>query len=436
MTLRRLIAIGLMLLLSACGGGDGGDSAPTGNTGGGSPAPTLSNFTTVTVDAGPAALAEGPNGYAQTNVGYVSVTLCAPGTSTCQTIDHVEVDTGSVGLRIASGALNTTLLAALPLQNNGGVPVGECYGYVDGYAFGSVRVADFQVGGETVTAMPFQLIGDSGPFATAPGSCSAGGGTNLNTIQALGANGVLGIGVTTTDCGAACAAAGGSSAAIYYSCPTTGCVAIIGRAAAASAPFQQLPNPVAAMAIDNNGVILSLPAPPSSGAVSLTGTLYFGIGTQTNNALKATSVLPTTTSVSARGPGLITVLYNGQTLNQSTIDSGSNLYIFVDSTITACPDSSEAGYYCPGSPLTLSPSVRTPTGSSAAATFTLNNAASLLSTPYAALPGIGGNPDLFSNFLPYPNSFDFGLPFFYGRDVYTAIEGRTAGGTVGPYFAF
>jgi hypothetical protein len=34
------------------------------------------------------------------------------------------------------------------------------------------------------------------------------------------------------------------------------------------------------------------------------------------------------------------------------------------------------------------------------------------------------------------NSFDWGLPFFYGRSVYTAIETRNTSGGVGPYFAF
>ena len=30
----------------------------------------------------------------------------------------------------------------------------------------------------------------------------------------------------------------------------------------------------------------------------------------------------------------------------------------------------------------------------------------------------------------------WGLPFFFGRTVFTAIEGQTTPGGVGPYFAF
>ena len=40
---------------------------------------------------------------AAVNILYVNVTICAPGSTTnCQTIDHVQVDTGSQGLRILS----------------------------------------------------------------------------------------------------------------------------------------------------------------------------------------------------------------------------------------------------------------------------------------------------------------------------------------------
>jgi hypothetical protein len=37
---------------------------------------------------------------------------------------------------------------------------------------------------------------------------------------------------------------------------------------------------------------------------------------------------------------------------------------------------------------------------------------------------------------PAPAYFDWGLPFFYGRNVYTAIEGATAPGGTPPYWAY
>ncbi len=140
-------------------------------------------------------------------------------------------------------------------------------------------------------------------FAAAPASCSAGGGTDIQTVVDFGANGIIGVGTTATDCGTFCAS-GGQSAAIYYDCPTTGCSAVIARASSASAPFEQLPNPVAAFPSDNNGVILSLPSVPENGASAVSGTVTFGIGTQADNALTATTVLPITTSASRLGPGL------------------------------------------------------------------------------------------------------------------------------------
>jgi hypothetical protein len=35
-----------------------------------------------------------------------------------------------------------------------------------------------------------------------------------------------------------------------------------------------------------------------------------------------------------------------------------------------------------------------------------------------------------------PGSFDFGMPFFYGRNVFIAIEDMPTPGGNGPYFAF
>ena len=103
-TMRQIAAIVGLLLLAACGGSGGGASSggsSSSSSSGGTPPPALTNFTTVTVDAGPAALNVGADAYTATNVPYVTVTVCAPGSTTnCQTIDHVLLDTGSVGLRL------------------------------------------------------------------------------------------------------------------------------------------------------------------------------------------------------------------------------------------------------------------------------------------------------------------------------------------------
>jgi hypothetical protein len=438
MIARRLCALAALLLLVACGGG-GGSSSTSSSTGSGSGSTpsTPQNTVAVVVDAGPSGLDSGPDGYIQANVPYVTITLCAPGSTTnCQTIDHVEVDTGSSGLRVLASALGSTLLSALPTQSDTqGDPVGECFAFVDGYVFGSVRQADFTVGAEKVASLALQVIGDTGAFATVPNSCSSGGGPNMDTLVTFGANGILGVGPTATDCDALCETAGGYGAAIYYDCPSSGCGAIIARSAATSAPFQQLPNPVAAMSVDNNGVILSLPSVPAAGETSVTGTLYFGIGTQSNNALGSATVLTATTSASALGPGFITATFNGQTLTESYIDSGTTVLLFDDSSLSPCTDAANSGYYCPASTTNLQAGLQGQTGAGAQVTFTVENADTLLATPYSVLPGLAANPDIFSG-EGYSSSFAFGLPFFYGRNVYTAIEGRTAGGVAGPYFAF
>jgi len=410
-------------------------SSTTTSSGGGTP--TVVNFATVTLDGGPAALNTGTNAYTAFNEPYVTITLCAPGSATnCQTIDHIILDTGSVGLRIIQPVLNASLLSALTNETDAsGNPVGECYQYVNSYAFGSVLQADFAIAGEKVTNMPFQAIADTGTFASVPSACSSGAGTSINSVQSFGANGIIGVGTTTTDCGSICQA-GNASGASYYDCPKTGCATLIARFASATAPFQQLPNPVAAFATDNNGTIMVLPSVPKEGVPTLTGTVYFGIGTQTNNALGSQTVLPVTTSTSRLGPGTLSASYNGKTLSQSFLDSGSNEYFFIDTSLTPCTQTSWIAFYCPTSPLTLSPLLTATNGMTASASFTLYDPTKTILATSNVAPGIAVNPTLVKPPLPFANSFDFGVPFFFGKSVYTAIEGRAAGGTNGPYFAY
>ena len=174
---------------------------------------------------------------------------------------------------------------------------------------------------------------------------------------------------------------------------------------------------------------------PQPGVLTSTGTVVFGIGTQADNALAAANVLPVTTSASRLGAGVLTATYNGKQLTQSFLDSGSSDYFFIDTTLNPCTDTDLIAYYCPATPLPLSPLLTATNGATASGAFTLYSPLNVAATSNVA-PGLGLNPTLVKPPLPFANSFDFGVPFFFGKSVYTSIEGRAAGGVTGPYFAF
>src|SRR5258708_39438855 len=121
-----------------CGGSSSSTKANVITTSGQNVAP-------IVVNAGPA------NNYA--NGAFTSVTLCVPGTSTCQTIDGVLVDTGSSGLRILSSALTV----ALPQQKaSDGNPVAECLTFLGSFTWGPVQTPDVQIVGEKASAAPIE----------------------------------------------------------------------------------------------------------------------------------------------------------------------------------------------------------------------------------------------------------------------------------------
>jgi hypothetical protein len=365
------------------------------------------NVADITIDGGPAGVT------GNVDVPFVTVTICAPGTSTCQTIDHVILDTGSIGLRLQAGALNAAMRAALPAVSNGGQEIGECYQYADGYVFGSVKRADLQIAGEKVGNMPTMVIGDGGDYGTVPDDCSATGGASENTIASFGANGIIGIGPNPTDCGTACSV--GSS--MYYICNSELCESD------PVALSYQLPNPVAVMPTDNNGTVIVLPSPGATGRATMAGKLYFGIGTQANNGLGGRTPMTISSQWS------FTASYKGQLVSDAFLDSGTNYYSFDDATITECSSSDFEGYYCPSSPLVLSALFTGTNNQSRQVSFEIDNAQTLSASGFTAIPNLGGTA--FG-----AGYFDFGLPFFFGKSVYTAISGRNAGGTVGPYVAF
>lgn len=92
---------------------------------------TSSNVAPMIVDAEPA-----PSSFTSVNVAFVTVTVCVAGTTTCQSIDHVEVDTGSEGLRLLSSASGGELNISLAPETVGGNPVDECLVFADGYVWG------------------------------------------------------------------------------------------------------------------------------------------------------------------------------------------------------------------------------------------------------------------------------------------------------------
>jgi hypothetical protein len=418
--LRAIIATALIgaLLSSACGGGGGGSSLGAQPS---PPAGGAANVQAITVDAGPS----GPTGSIDVNTVFTTVTICMPGSTTsCQTIDHIQVDTGSSGLRI----LGSVLTLSLPLQKDaGGNPIVECTQFVDGFSWGPLRAADLKISGESAAGLAVQVIGDQAyPESTVPAACSSAGRSE-DTVTEFGANGILGVGPFISDCGSGCTIVPNP---IYYSCTSSSTCQNTSVAVA-----QQVSNPASFFATDNNGVIIELPSVGATGSTGLSGSLVFGIGTQGNNGLASAQVF----TVSSADGSLFTA-FNGRNLPESFIDSGSNAFFFTDSSIASCPSINNMKalpFYCPASTANLSATITGQNSVAAPVSFSIANANTLFSQSViiTAASDLGG-PGISSGSFDATQSFDWGLPFYFGRNVFTAFENSNTSGGPGPYFAF
>src|SRR5271166_368052 len=373
----------------------------------------VSNSLPITVDGGPPALLA--LGKIYRNGAFVTVTVCTPTGSNCQNIDHVLVDTGSVGLRLfATGSAGGQFdpKGFPPQKDSSGNVIAECNQFVDGFRWGSVSLARIQMAGEiastvpnaTVAGVPIQVIGDP-RVPTVPPGCT---GLDESTVSVFMANGVLGVGTHQQDCGSSCVN-NIPMIPLYYTCASGTCnPTLLGLP-------QQVTNPVWVLPQDNNGVLVQLPSIPSGGTTTVQGSLIIGIGTQTNNGLGSATVFNTDANP------YFTTNYNGQTNSCSYIDSGSNAYFFspvpANPLLVTCSSKSAGnGFYCPASLLNLTASNsdvnEVPTNpTTGTVAFNVGNATTLFSnTSFAAFSELGG-PNMPINGC---GSFDWGLPFFYG----------------------
>jgi len=406
-----VILLAALFSLAGCGGGGSNGSNSSGAVVS-SPALVGANVLPIIIDGAPGIVP----GQIYANGPFVSVKVCVPGTSNCQTIDHVLLDSGSTGLRIFSTVLTNPVVAnALVPVSVGGSQLAECAVFASGYTWGSVKLADVHLAGETASSVPIQIMADAAVPATPPSSCP---GVSQNSVQAFGANGVLGVSTFQQDCGAACAQSAVTGATSYYTCPAAICSPVI------VATASQVQNPVAMQTADNNGVAIVLPPLTTGSAVSVSGWLILGIGTQSNNTLGSA------TSYDLDAFGNLLTTYKNQ-LMSAFVDSGSNALFFPDTTIPVC-SSPYQGFYCPVASLSLSAVIQGAFNSrTAPISFNVANTSTLFnnSQAYTAFNNLAGTSVL-------PGTFDWGLPFFFGRQVYFAIEQKATPLGTGPYVAF
>ena len=417
-TLGRLLIVMVgMLVMASCSGGSSSSSSTTTT-------PASNNSVTLSVGAGPTGT--------YINGIFTNVTICQPGSTTnCQTVDNVLVDTGSIGLRILDSALTLPTSSLGAIADSNGDELQECIQYGDtSYSWGSVWAADVSIAGEKASSVPIHVFG--GSTYTTPSQCIATpinpnlpNGGDENTLATFGANGLLGVGTAPYDCGSYCTDSSELTVAgyPYYVCPSGACSTVN--------TSTQVENPVAFFSSsDNNGVMITLGSVEANGAASVSGTMNFGIGTQTDNGLGSATLyaLDDTGSIPTVSYGNFSYTY------YNVVDTGSEALDISDAGtlsslgISDCAQGTAgSGFYCVSGGGTATLSGIGIAGYNSVGSGTV----SLSITDATTLLNANPNNWVFNNVgsdggtTPSTDLFDFGLPFFLGKTVYVGIAGAT-----------
>jgi len=369
----------------------------TGNNGSAPPPPPPPPQTPTAPNELPIVVSAGTGSSPDMNRPLASVTICVPGTSTCQTINNVLVDTGSTGLRLFSSVVTIPIPIQQPFTQF--FSTYECVPFESNYAWGPVATADVKLSGETAPGAAIQLMGDT--TYTPPASCT-NGLTADSSPQTSGFNGILGV-TGQNDCANVCYT-GPNEIYNYYLCTSTD----------GPAPFcepnieqvaQQVWNPVALFPTDNNGVVFDIPGIPASGAANVQGSLYFGIGTESNNQLEGATIY--------QFP--LTAYLNTGTYGAG-FDSGTADIGLLNDGVFGFPTCGVI--YCPASPTALSVEIAGANGEATildlvAADITPDLNQGMTADSMYVGPSNGGN------------SVTLGFSFFYGRRILYNWGGTT-----------
>jgi len=336
----------------------------------------------------------------------VSVTVCAPGTGRCATIDDVMVDTGSTGLRLEASAVPSSL--RLPaFVGPESKPLAECLRFVHDTAWGPLHRTNLHIGGMTATDLPIQVIADDG--GPQPAECP------VSTVRPT-SNGTLGIGPWLVDCPGDCEQDDGHPGVF------------VDREGAWS-PFRgavprayRLPNPAAAFPGHGNGVSFDLPMPPRDGAAQVVGTLTLGVVAAPDSLLNKARI------VCIDGRGHFTTLYGGKAYPDSYIDSGTETNIIPDADLPRCEGMSWAFCAIPDRSFTATMVGRGGAGI---------DLAFMVGDYRGALERRVGAWDGFAEVNGNSMAFVWGAPVFFGRQVSVIFDGRSVpgrDGVIGPAY--
>jgi hypothetical protein len=334
---------------------------------------TAPNVTALTIDA-----------TSGSDMTMISVTVCVPGTSTCQTIPHIQVDTASTGLRIYAAALHV----ALPEETDAsGHQIGDCAWTFWGY----MHTADVRLGGLTATRVPIQVLEVNDPKN--PG-CGA-------DDYSPAFNGRIGVSPSLRD-----TMPGG-----YHSCDASGC-----RLADIDSSLQA-PNPIALLPTDNNGCVVQLPNVPSQGSKAVAGKLIFGVGTRANN----------------QPPDDLLSIALDETWGQFKVESQGHVYESAFDTGTWSLNvpflssdlcSKDSVYLCPSSPLHIEVNILNPAGDVIYLT-------SMRIADYNSFPAENMALNDLGTDWPGSTQLMFGSPYFLGRSIFYAFDGRSTTSVLG-----